>query len=71
MSAGIMGVDQYGDTYHGLEHPRKDLMEKLGRKGARKMYVDKKDGGTKHIGYVVAGRWITLYNVTEWAKEVA
>jgi hypothetical protein len=34
----IMGIDQYGQTYHGLQpHPRKALLERLGRKKASKM----------------------------------
>lgn len=24
-----MAIDQYGQTYHGLKHPRKDLCERL------------------------------------------
>ena len=24
-----MAIDQYGHTYHGLKHPRKDLCERL------------------------------------------
>ena len=58
-----MAIDQYGDTYHGLEYPRKDLLAKLGRQHASKMYVDMKDGTTKHVGYVIAGLWLRLYKV--------
>lgn len=65
----IMGIDQYGETYHGLTHPRKELMERLCCQHANKMYIDKRDGTSKHIGYVVAGRWITLYELTPWEKE--
>jgi hypothetical protein len=62
-----MGIDQYGNTYHGLgEYPRKTLLERLGRSHADKMYVDKKDGSTVHIGYIIAGLWIRLYSVQEW-----
>jgi hypothetical protein len=61
-----MATDQYGNTYHGLTHPRKDLLEKLGRKHADKMYRDKTDGSTRHVGYVVAGCWLEVFKVTPW-----
>lgn len=62
----IMGIDQYGDTWHDLgPHPRKTLLERLGRSSAAKMYRDTKSG-TKHVGYIIAGRWIRLYRLTEW-----
>lgn len=62
-----MAIDQYGTTYHGLQHPRKDLLEKLGATHADKMYQDK-DGITVHIGYVISGLWLTLYEVTRFEK---
>ena len=58
-----MAIDQYGQTYHGLKHPRQDLLERLGYSSARKMYQDKKDGSTVHVGYVIGGLWLTLYRV--------
>ena len=65
---GIMGIDQYGQTYHNLgPYPRKALMDRLGRSSASKMYVDGKDGIAIHVGYVIAGLWITLYNIEPWA----
>lgn len=64
-----MGIDQYGQHFDDLgKYPRKTLLERLGRKRASKMYVDKKDGSTVHIGYVIAGHWITLYNVERREK---
>lgn len=64
-----MGIDQYGQTYHGLgEHPRKELLDRLGRTNARKMFIDTKSGDSKHVGYVVGGLWIRLYKVNEWTK---
>lgn len=64
-----MAVDQYGQTYHGLgPHPRKALLERLGRKHAAKMYVDKKDGSTAHIGWIISGLWLTVYHVQRWEK---
>ena len=31
-----MAIDQYGQTYHGLKHPRKDLCERLCNSHAEK-----------------------------------
>jgi hypothetical protein len=64
-----MGVDQYGNTFHGLIHPRKDLIDKLGGSSAKKVYIDKKDGSTKHVGYIVNTHWVTLYEVTPFERE--
>lgn len=65
-----MGRDQYGKTYHDLgKHPRKELLHRLGRKRAERMYVDRADG-TRHVGYVIAGLWITLYRVESWEGVV-
>ena len=61
---GIMGVDQYGETYHNLgKHPRKELLRRLGYRSAVKMYRDKKDGSTVSYGYVIGRLWISLYRV--------
>ena len=66
-----MGRDQFGQTYHDLgPHPRKALLEMFDKSHADKMYIDTKDGETKHIGYIVGDLWITLYNVTEWTGRV-
>ena len=64
-----MAIDQYGNTYHGLKHPRKDLLEKLCMRHADKMYVDKLDGSSKHIGYIIAGHWLTVYKVTPMERD--
>ncbi len=60
----FMGVDQYGNTYHGLIHPRKDLIDRTGKQHVSKMYVDNKAGESFHIGYVVGPFWVTLYEVS-------
>ena len=59
-----MAIDQYGHTIHELVHPRKDLMAYYGTQHADKMYVDDKEGKAHHIGYIVKGRWCTVYKVT-------
>lgn len=50
-----MAIDQYGHTYHGLKHPRKDLCERLCRSHVKKMYQDKKDGTTVFVAMLSAG----------------
>ena len=65
---GYIGIDQYGEHYHIKQHPRKELLDKLGRQHASKMYVDLKDGGSRETGYVIAGRWINIYEVHPWGQ---
>lgn len=66
----FMAVDQYGNTEHGLTRPRKDLMARAGVQHADKMYVDGKDGKAYHTGYIVAGCWYTVCEVTPMRKAV-
>ena len=59
-----MGIDQYGTTYHNLgQFPRKELLNRLGRRHVSKMYIDKKNSTTAHVGYVIGSLWITLYMI--------
>jgi hypothetical protein len=59
-----MAIDQYGETYHNLgPRPRKALLDRLGRKHAARMYVNTKTRETVHIGWIIAGRWLTVYRV--------
>lgn len=70
MKKQFMGYDQFGNTYHGLEHPRKDLMERLGFRSAHKMYRDGKlPGSGVHIGYVISRFWIEVFRVLPFKKE--
>ena len=63
-----MARDQYGQWHHDLgRHPRKELLNRLCRKKAQRMFIDTKDGTSKHIGYVIAGLWLTLFRVEEWS----
>jgi hypothetical protein len=65
----IMGIDQYGQTYHNLgKYPRRELLQRLGYKNAQKMYRDKKDGASVHCGYVVGQFWIELYKVEPFER---
>lgn len=64
---GFTGIDQHGRHYDDLGlFPRKELLNRLGYRKADKMYVDTKDGRSKHVGYVIGGNWITLYRVQAW-----
>ncbi len=61
-----LGIDQYGQHYHIATHPRRELCEQLGTKHADRMYVDLPTGGTRHVGYVIAGRWVHILRVSSW-----
>jgi hypothetical protein len=56
-------IDQYGDKWYA--NTVKSLCKQIGRSKARRMYIDKKDGSTKHIGYVVGNLWCTAYKPVE------
>ena len=62
----FMAIDQYGHTHHGLVHPRRDLLEKLGYTHADKMYQDTIDGDSIHTGYIIGGLWLAIYQVKPW-----
>ena len=63
----IIAIDQYGQRYLNLgKYPRKALCDRLGRKHVSKMYCDDGNGKSNHVGYVIGGHWLTLYNVTPW-----
>jgi hypothetical protein len=52
-------VDQFGDRL--FCRTVKELKEKVGRKRADKIYIDRLGGGRKWVGYVVGGRWFSVY----------
>lgn len=63
-----MAIDQYGQMFHKLRYPRKELMERIGIKHASKMYVDDKNGKAVHIGYVIGRYWLMVYEVKRFEK---
>ena len=65
-----MAIDQYGQTFHGLRHPRKELSELLGSKHVDKMYFDSIDGKKYQVGYVIAGHWLDIYEVIPLRKPM-
>ena len=64
-----MACDQYGNWFHNLgQHPRKALLAILGKAKASKMFQDTKDGKTMHVGYVIGGHWLTLFEVRPFGR---
>lgn len=63
-----MAIDQYGNTFHGLKNPRKDLIEKIGVKHVSKMYIDDVHGNTFHVGYIIGGHWLSVFEVVPMRK---
>jgi hypothetical protein len=71
MVIGIMAIGNNGTRFNNLDikHPRKDLLAKMGRARAQKIFIDTKDGKTYHSGYIVGGEWFQFYEVHPWRKE--
>ena len=68
--AQYMAIDQYGHTFHDLgPHPRKALMDRIGRRTASRMFVDAADGEAVHIGWIVGTHWLTVYEVQRMARR--
>ena len=70
---GYLAIGNRGSEHHltdSKQSPRAQLLAILGRKSARKVYVDRKDGSTAHIGYIVASEWYTIYTVCDWQGKL-
>jgi hypothetical protein len=66
-----IGFDHHGGAYHDLgPHPRKELLARLGRKSAAKMYRDGANGAVHHVGYIIAGLWIELFRIERFDGRV-
>lgn len=70
MKNTFMAIDQYGQTLHGLKHPRKELLKRLGATHAEKMYQDREDGQTVFKGYIISGLWLSLFKVEPYEVAV-
>ena len=58
----MLAINQYGEKrYIPGNHPRKELLAKVGGSHASKIYRDKKDGSVVCVGYIIRGDWWTLY----------
>jgi len=66
MKLGYIGKDQYGNRFKIDKYPRKELLEQLYATNAAKMYVDKADGSIEHVGYIIKGHWINIYEIHSW-----
>lgn len=61
----MIAVDQYGHVHHiPGKHPRAELLARLDRKHADRIYVDTSTG-VRHVGYMIAGLWLSLYRPVE------
>lgn len=60
-------IDQYGNRFYA--HTVKELRDQIGMGKSRvsKMYRDKVDGRTVHVGYVIGQHWLTAYQPLELA----
>ena len=68
-----MAIDQYGNTYHGLKHPRTELSKLVGAPGPaclQMLYTTKINGTSVHVGYEYKGRQYRLYEVIPYEDEV-
>jgi len=68
--SNYMAIDQHGNTEHNLgKHPRMELLCRLGKKSAQKMYRDNRvTGETYHAGYVIGKQWFELFEVVNMAQ---
>ena len=56
-------INQYGNKIGATTV--KSLREQAGGGRVSKMYIDKKDGKSYHVGYVVGKQWFTAYKPVE------
>jgi hypothetical protein len=56
-------IDQYGQRWYA--RTVRELRQKVGGGRVSRMYIDKKDGSTVHIGYVVGPHWCSAYAPVE------
>jgi hypothetical protein len=62
----LLYIDQYGQKY--LASTIKELKKEVSPYGnlpVSKMYRDKKNGTTVHVGYIVGQHWCTAYQPVE------
>lgn len=65
----FVAMDERGQAYFiDSKYPRKWLLDYFGRQHADKMYIDT-GRGHKHIGYIIAGLWLTIYQISEWKSD--
>jgi len=55
----ILYIDQYGHKL--FANTVAELKRMVGRGKLSRMYRDKADGRTVHVGYVIGNRWFTAF----------
>jgi hypothetical protein len=68
MKVGYQAIGHFGTRLFLKDpnkHPRKQLLEAMGRKHCQKIYVDSLNG-RKHIGYIIAREWFTIREIHDW-----
>lgn len=69
MLIGYLAIGHRGTVLHLTDtdrSPRAQLLQRLGRSSARKIYRDLRDGSYRHVGYIVAGEWFDVHEVRQW-----
>lgn len=56
-------LDQYGNRF--FARTVAELRDKIGGGRVSRMYADKNDGHTVHVGYVVGPHWCTAFQPME------
>lgn len=59
----LIYIDQYGNKWGA--RTVKELREKIGGGKVERMYQDKLNGDTVHVGYIVGEHWCTAYRPVE------
>ena len=67
-AVAYLTTDQHGTTrFLPIDKPiRKQLLEYFHRQHCAKMFVDLVAGGSRHVGYIIAGHWIRVQVVCNW-----
>jgi hypothetical protein len=65
-----IAIDQFGHhEFFPGKTPRKALLERMGRKSARKIYRDNADRtASRHVGWIIGGLWFEVYLLTPLAE---
>ena len=65
-----LAIDQWGRKHFATgATPRQAYLTLFGRKHADKMFIDRRPGETRHIGYIIAGLWLSpIFRLDRWDK---
>ena len=59
----LLYIDQYGNRFWAKTV--RELRQNVGGGRVSKMYRDKRDGRTVHVGYVIGQHWLSAYSPVE------